>query len=796
MRGTKENITYKRLRRLVTGACVTFSLFFGITHYGVYQVNAASFTVHNYVTDDTYSYSGESVRYEIDGKLLSNAPPGLILSNGAAVGPFQEIFADALGATSDYFDGRNSFTVSYGPHTIKMTLGFREATVNGIKCYMNNAPFVYSFDGDSEKHLYVPTRFVAETFGFDYVWDETTSTASIHRATFLYDGSERIRYTGSTPTFLLNNTPVGSSVFPGYILDDTVLFSAEKYIHNTGLATLAYSEGSGLILLKNGDRMVRMVLDSPVAYVGEDAYLLPTVPRLITPPDSAKASVYIPAEFALNALGYTVEYRSSSETFSVSGTVSGVNSGSVTVPDSNGELLPDTSSYGSCLFSFETHSQIRDYYSMQGKSVPGAVSAYSCLNSDALYLKGVDSNRLKITDKADVIELVISGYHNPYNGKVNYDPNAAFLNYCYISGTDKIKILIIKTKELHYYTYSSPDGCVIHFTDTNGMYEDYLKFTESSDITGSDSGSTDVFEGEDMNKYLPEAVFTRDRFVIRLPENIAPNTITDADEYYKNRFTVSIPGNHMSFLTEQDVYNPVDTLKNVQFGYKAANNTTVITFNTTEIQGYSYTVADGFLAVEIADPREIYDKIIVLDAGHGGIDPGTSRGNVLEKTVNFNVVNVYAPEYFKDSDIKVYYTRTTDTKIALQTRADFAATVGADLFISFHVNAHSNASVNGTGVYYSKSNNSVTDSGLSSSILATEIAKRLSTSWGTKNNGILADKFVVIHNNTVPAVLVECGFITNNKDFEKIKDTSYQKKAAKALYDSVSAIFEKYPTTR
>ena len=207
-------------------------------------------------------------------------------------------------------------------------------------------------------------------------------------------------------------------------------------------------------------------------------------------------------------------------------------------------------------------------------------------------------------------------------------------------------------------------------------------------------------------------------------------------------------------------------------------------------------VADGFLAVQIADPPEIYDKIVVLDAGHGGIDPGTSRGSVLEKTVNYNVVNVYAQEYFKDSDIKVYYTRTTDTKIALQTRADFAASVGADLFISFHVNAHSNASVNGTSVYYSKSNNNVTDSGLSSSILATEIAKRLSTSWSTKNNGILADKFVVIHNNSVPAVLVECGFITNNKDFEKIKDTSYQKKAAKALYDSVSAIFEKYPTTR
>lgn len=797
MKKTKESFNYKKiLRTIMGGVCMASLLFSGIVHPKAYSADAAGVSVHNYVTDDTFQYNGQNVRYEVDGQLLFTTTPGIILSNGAAVGPFQEVFADVLGAECDYVDGRNSFTVSYGPHTIKMTLGFKEVTVNGIKCYMNNAPFVYSFDGASEKHLYVPTRFVAETFGFDYTWNETTSTASIRRATFLYDGSERIRYSGSTPTFLLNNMPIGSSVFPGYVLDDTVLFSAEKYIHNTGIATLAYAEGSGLILLKNGDRIVRMVLDSPVAYVGEEAYLLPTVPRLITPPDSTKASVYIPAEFALEALGYTVDYQASTETFSVFGTVSEANNGAVTAPDSLGELLPDTSSYGACLFSYDTHSQIIDYFTSQGDRVPSAVSAYSCLNSDALYLKGVDSSRLKITDKADVIELVISGYHNPYSGKVNYDPDAAFLNYIYISGTDSIKIIIIKTKELHYYTYSSPDGCVVHFTDTNGMYEDYLKFTKTSDITGSDFGSTDIFEGKDMTTYLPEAVFTRDRFVIRLPENIAPNTVTDADEYNNTRFTISIPGNHMSYLSEQDTYNPVDTLKNVQFGYKAANNTTVITFNTTKIQGYSYTIADGFLAVKIAAPREIYDKIIVLDAGHGGIDPGTSRGSVLEKTVNYNVVNIYAPEYFKNSDIKVYYTRTTDTKIALQTRADFAAAVGADLFVSFHVNAHSNAAVNGTGVYYSKSNNTVTASGLSSSILATEITKRLSSAWGTKNNGILADKFVVIHNNSVPAVLVECGFITNNKDFDKIKDASYQKKAAKALFDAVSAIFDKYPTNR
>lgn len=796
MRSTKENaINRIVLRGFITCILVPALLCFGASNKSIYQANAAVFSVHNYVTDDTYQYSGEPVRYEVDGVPVASSPPGIILSNGAAVGPFNEVFRDTLGVTCNYTEGKDSFTVSYGSHTIKMTLGNTEVSVNGVTCNMNNAPFVYSFDHSTEKHLYVPTRFLAETFGFDYNWNEATSTASIRRAYIIYDGDERLKYNGAFPKFLLNNSPVTSAIFPGYILDDTVLFSAEKYIKNPGIASFSYSEGSGLILLKNGDCIVRLVLNSPVAYIDDTAYVLPTVPRLITPPDSSKASVYVPAEFVLKALGFSVNYNADTEVLHVTGIVSGSNN-ITTGSGLTSELYPDTASYGSSLFTYKTHEQIIDHFTGLGQHIPKEISAYSCLNSDALYLKGVDSSDIIITDKDDVIEIFISGYQNPYNGKVNYDPDAAFLNYFYIRGTDAVKILIIKTKELHYYTYSAPDGCVVHFTDSNGMYEDYLKFVEGSDLSDSDSGTTDVFDGENLSSYLPEALFTRDHFVIRLPENISPASIKDEDEYDKKRFTISIPGNHMRFLSEQDTYKSLESLNSVQFSYKVANNTTVITFNTSKIQGYTFTVVDNLLGVHIADPREIYDKIIVLDAGHGGIDPGTLRGNVYEKTVNYNVINVYAKDYFKDSDIKVYYTRTTDTKIALQTRADFAASVGADLFVSFHVNAHSNAAVNGTGVYYSKSNNNVTESGLKSAILATEIGKRLSSAWGTKNNGILADKFIVIHNNSVPAVLVECGFITNNKDFEKIKDASYQKKAAKALFDAVSAIFNTYPTNR
>lgn len=806
MKNTKEvhiKNWHDFLFRIVTFVIVAF-LSCGISGE-LYSSNAALLSIHNHITDDTYNYSRAGVRYKVNGTIISTNYPGIILSNGAAVGPCKAVFEDGLGVSCDYSDGKNTFSLQYGSIIIQMTLGNTEATVNGVKKQMNNAPFVYSFNNTSEKYLYVPTRFVAETFGFSYEWDNSTATASIVRPNMIYDNTEQIRYTGESPCFSLNGVSVVSDDYPGYVFNDIAFFSAEEYFKDTGIASYAYSEGSGLIVFVNGTRTVRMVLESPVAYINDTSYLLPEVPRLIAPTETAKAEVYVPAEFVAKALGYEVSYiKNNDYMFEVTGTPQNRNENSSDSSDANSSLpenvIPSTESYSKILFSNETLEQVYRHYTDLGYQVPYSITAFSCLNSEAIYLKGIDLKDVTVTDKEDILEIELAGYYNPFGGKMYYTQEADFLNFCYVGNTSTFRFLIIKTNELHYYMYEAPDGCVIHFTNTLGLYQDRLTFTVRSDEVddggASEENNTGILSGTDMEELLPEAIFTREHFVIRLPENINQNAITDTDLYSQKKFTISIPGNHMAFLSEQDTYNPVATLESVRFSYKAADDTTIITFITTKIQGYSITISGGYLGIRIADPPEIYDKIIVLDAGHGGIDPGTLRGSVYEKTINYNVVNIYATEYFKDSDIKVYLTRTTDTKIALQTRADFAATVGADLFISFHVNANSSSAASGTSVYYSASNNNANASGLKSSVLAKTIVDYLSAEWGTRNRGILTEKFVVVHNNTVPAVLVECGYITNDSDFQKIKDTAYQKKAAKALFEAVTEIFEKYPTKR
>lgn len=786
----KTKDLYTKLHRTALFAGVVLVSFFGLSAPMTNTTaNAATLQIYNHVTNSSYEYSGTQVAYRVNGKNAVLTYPGLILKNGAALGPCKELFEQLLGVTCDYTEGNDDFSLSYGPHTIKMTLGTSVAEVNGVSKVMQNAPIVYSFNGSAEKHLYVPTRFVAETFGFEYNWDATTATSSILKSNVIYDGQEQVKYNGAVPSFLLNNLIVEKNL-PGYIFDGCALFPAAQYFEESGLALYSYSEGSGLIVLKKGETEVRLVLDSPVAYVNDEPVLLQTVPRLITPQDSVKAEIYIPAEFVADALGYRSYYEESTSSLYITGTLGDV-TGSTPDEGDFGAVHPNTASFGKVLFSYEAYKQVVEHYTALGYLAPQSISAYACLNSDALYLQGIDLDNVKITDKQDVLEIEVNKCHNSIGSKYYYNTDNSFLNYCSIMGTNRLRITVIKTSELQYYAYKVSDGCMIHFTDTAGMYQDYITFMNPSKPS-EDTG----LAGNASDEKLPDAVFNRDYFVIRLPEGITADDISDVDDYGNKRFTIYIKGNHMEFLSEQNVYNPCSTLKSFYVNYKMADNTTVITFNTTKIQGYSYLVSGGYLGIKIGNPRDIYDKIIVLDAGHGGIDPGTLRGSVYEKTVNYNVVNVYAPEYFKSSDIKVYYTRTTDTKIALEERAAFAASVDADLFISFHVNAHSNSSVNGTSVYYSTNNNSTNASGLKSSTLASTVLKKLTAQWGTKNAGVLTAKFVVIDKNTVPAVLVECGFITNNSDFAKIKDSAYQKKAAKALYDAVTEIFKQYPTGR
>lgn len=226
---------------------------------------------------------------------------------------------------------------------------------------------------------------------------------------------------------------------------------------------------------------------------------------------------------------------------------------------------------------------------------------------------------------------------------------------------------------------------------------------------------------------------------------------------------------------------------------------------------------------------------IVIDPGHGGKDPGAISPNKnYEKTVVLKV-SLLLGELIEKAypDVKVIYTRDDDTFIGLAKRAKIANEIGADLFISVHANAVESSSANGFETWvlglhksqaalevakfensailmeenneqtYSEFNPNDPDAYIALSmrqnaflnqslILANSIQKDCVSKLGLRNRGVKQAGFMVLYRATMPAVLLELGFLSNAKDEKLLTTESGQIKLAEHIFQGIKRYKEKY----
>jgi N-acetylmuramoyl-L-alanine amidase len=171
-------------------------------------------------------------------------------------------------------------------------------------------------------------------------------------------------------------------------------------------------------------------------------------------------------------------------------------------------------------------------------------------------------------------------------------------------------------------------------------------------------------------------------------------------------------------------------------------------------------------------------KMIVIDPGHGGTDPGAGAYGLKEKDVVLDTA-LKVKALLAKTPFQYKLTRDTDKTLSLNQRVSIAKEANADIFISIHANAF-NGSANGTETYYyaAYENPNTADSKL----LATKIQNRLLAAWNLYDRGVKHGNFHVIRENTMPGVLTELGFIDNKKDNEKLASEAWRQEAAKAIY--------------
>lgn len=171
------------------------------------------------------------------------------------------------------------------------------------------------------------------------------------------------------------------------------------------------------------------------------------------------------------------------------------------------------------------------------------------------------------------------------------------------------------------------------------------------------------------------------------------------------------------------------------------------------------------------------DILVIVDPGHGAHDPGAIGYRLQEKNVVLDV-SLRMKKYFQQTPIQVKLTRETDVYLTLDTRAAYAKKYNADSFLSIHANAL-NGSANGTETFYYAANNTNTTQ---SRALATYVQERMLEAWGLKDRGVKKGNLAVLRENTVPAALVEVGFIDNRTDNAYIASATRREQIAKAIF--------------
>ncbi len=195
--------------------------------------------------------------------------------------------------------------------------------------------------------------------------------------------------------------------------------------------------------------------------------------------------------------------------------------------------------------------------------------------------------------------------------------------------------------------------------------------------------------------------------------------------------------------------------------------------------------------IQPVKPHSLEELVIVIDAGHGGSDPGALgkvNGEIVARESEINLaVALKVQEYLEEEGIKVVMTRDGDDRISLGERCIISNEEEAHLFVSIHSNAMEagNEHINGTMVFFGKTKDSEKP-WIKSQKLAKNILEKLCENLDTQNLDVQnGDQLAVIRGTVAPAVLIELGFITNDEDREKITSKKYQKKAARAIADAI-----------
>ncbi|MGB3366271.1 MAG: N-acetylmuramoyl-L-alanine amidase [Acidaminobacteraceae bacterium] len=233
----------------------------------------------------------------------------------------------------------------------------------------------------------------------------------------------------------------------------------------------------------------------------------------------------------------------------------------------------------------------------------------------------------------------------------------------------------------------------------------------------------------------------------------------------------------------------IDTTSSLDYYLVKLNLSKGSTFEDITEPGESSQINLRFFNNDLANSA-YKEKLIVIDAGHGGSDSGAVGANSLEKDLALDMSRQLRKK-FESLGFKVYMTRETDKRVSLQERTIVANKLQATVFVSIHMNSFTRTDVEGLEVLYSPNGN------LNNIGLAANAHKYLISSLKPRDRGLVErPNLYVLRTSDMPSILVELGFVSNLNEEQKLMDEKYREKAADAIAKGVKEYIDKGKFTK
>ncbi len=580
-------------------------------------------------------------------------------------------------------------------------------------------------------------------------------TTAYAKTEYFYDGSWHT-YRGNVFRLRVNGELLKTEM-PPIVFNNYSVVPARDVFEKMG-ALVEWDGNTQSVYVSSDELKLSLKINSTVCHVGDTLFNMPIAPKIIN------EKTMIPVRFVGEMLGYYIDFDSKSDTVIINSrayqeSISATPSPVPTVQD-NGDVKVSGASYA--------------------------------LNDDGIVLT------LPITGKADFSAFYLE---NPLRLVVDIT-NASFSSIPQTITLSKgditsirfgqnqgIRIVFDVLKKLNYNIDASKNSVNIYVgTNINNIFVPTPTPTPTPPATSSGtpesmetpvpteepfyidikaSGGRDYLE---TSAKLGEAArySSPDRVEFEITKNDLPT----------EQMTKNVGGNFVQTIE----YTPVSLGKGkVTLYIKGGSN-----YNFVQTQGALYIMARKSAKL----------RSVMIDAGHGGADGGAvgydENGNIEAKEKDFNLdVALKVREELLKQDIEVHMIRENDIYVDFQQVGSIANDAGTTLFVSIHTNSSVAASPNGIETWAYLEDNASSLNGMTSKRLGELIQKELISQTNAVDRGIKNGKsLAVIKTTSMPAVLVEMGFISNTEERHKLMDETYRQKIATAIASGIIAAFD------